>query len=66
MERIEGMEVFGLIINGVEKNEELFKAAVCKDLDPNGNMWFMFSIDQNPNYEMQENLMSIAERYHLG
>lgn len=30
------------------------------------NMYFLFSIDENPNWEMQENLESIGERYHLG
>lgn len=31
-----------------------------------GNVFFLFSIHDNPNWEMQERLMDIAERYHLG
>lgn len=35
-------------------------------LDPKRKMFFLFSIDQNPNWEMQEKLMMIMSRYHLG
>ena len=44
-----------------ENREELISK-----LSPNKNMWFLFSIDENPNYDMQEELEYIAERYHLG
>lgn len=37
-----------------------------KAMDPDNNMWFLFSIDENPNWDMQEELMCIGERYHLG
>jgi len=32
----------------------------------NGKMFFLFSIDENPDWERQEDLMGIASRYHLG
>jgi len=35
-------------------------------LDPNRKMHFLFSIDDNPNWDMQEELMAIGERHHLG
>ena len=35
-------------------------------LDPNREMYFLFSNDENPNWEMQEKLMNIMNRYHLG
>ena len=37
-----------------------------KAIDPNDNMWFLFSIDENPNWDAQEDLMDIGIRYHLG
>lgn len=30
------------------------------------DMFFLFSLDENPNWDMQERLMNIGERYHLG
>lgn len=30
------------------------------------NMYFLFSIDENPNWEYQEKLSDIGIRYHLG
>ena len=45
-----------------DKNREEIINKLC----PNKNMWFLFSIDENPNWDMQEKLMNIAERYHLG
>jgi hypothetical protein len=35
-------------------------------LDPNRTMFFLFSLDDNPNWEMQKQLSSIMNRYHLG
>lgn len=35
-------------------------------LDPNKEMYFLFSIDENPNWDYQEKLMDIGERFHLG
>lgn len=40
--------------------------AIRKTLDPNRKIFLLFSIDDNPNWDMQEALMSIGERYHLG
>lgn len=45
-----------------EENRE----EIIKKLCPDNNMWFLFSIDENPNWDMQEELMCIGERYHLG
>ena len=39
---------------------------IRKTLDPNGKIFLLFSHDDNPNWDMQEALMSIGERYHLG
>ncbi len=30
------------------------------------NTYLLFSLDENPNWDMQERLMNIASRYHLG
>jgi hypothetical protein len=35
-------------------------------LDPNRQMYFLFSLDDNPNWEYQERLQEIMERFHLG
>ena len=35
-------------------------------LDPNREMFFLFSLDENPNWDMQEELESFGTRYHLG
>lgn len=35
-------------------------------LDPKREMFFLFSIDENPDWDMQEKLESIMTRYHLG
>jgi hypothetical protein len=35
-------------------------------LDPNKEMFFLFSLDDNPNWEMQEKLSNFMTRYHLG
>mgnify|MGYP007128604425 CR=1 FL=1 len=45
-----------------EKNYE----EVLNKLDPERKMYFLYSIDENPNWDMQEQLMGIATRYHLG
>jgi len=37
-----------------------------KAMDPDNKMWFLFSIDENPNWDRQEELMNIGTRYHLG
>ena len=30
------------------------------------NTWFLYSIDENPDWDMQERLETIGTRYHLG
>ncbi len=35
-------------------------------LDPNKEMYFLFSISENPDWEMQEALSTIMTRHHLG
>lgn len=50
----------------INNNFELLKQAMIQDLDPEQKLWFLFSINENPNWEMQENLMNIGTRYHLG
>ena len=40
--------------------------AIRKTLDPNGKIFLLFSMDENPDWNMQEALMSIGERCHLG
>jgi hypothetical protein len=42
------------------------RAEMVERIDPDRKLWFIFSSIENPNYEMQERLMSIATRYHLG
>lgn len=37
-----------------------------KAIDPDENMYLMFSLDENPNWEKQEALMEIGRRHHLG
>jgi hypothetical protein len=39
---------------------------IINKLNPNHDMWFLFSFDENPNWELQEQLMCVADRYHLG
>lgn len=38
----------------------------AETLDPGGKIFLLFSIDENPNWDMQEKLMEVASRYHLG
>jgi hypothetical protein len=42
------------------------KEELIKKLSPNKDMYFLFSKDQNPDWDMQEELMNIGKRYHLG
>jgi hypothetical protein len=35
-------------------------------IDPNNKLFFLFSMNDNPNYEMQIELERIMTRYHLG
>lgn len=35
-------------------------------LDPEKNMYFLYSINENPDWDRQEELMLVADRYHLG
>lgn len=46
----------------IKKNRD----GICNGIDHERKMFFMFSNDENPNWDMQEGLMSIMTRYHLG
>lgn len=39
---------------------------VLNKLDPDNNMFLLYSKGDNPDWDMQEELMCIGERYHLG
>jgi hypothetical protein len=39
---------------------------IIKNIDPENNLIFLYSVDDNPNWSMQEKLMKIMTRYHLG
>lgn len=39
---------------------------VLKKLDPENNIYCLWSEDENPDWDMQEKLMTIGTRYHLG
>ena len=39
---------------------------ILKSIDPTNSTWLLYSKDENPNWEMQEKLMQVATRYHLG
>lgn len=45
-----------------ESGAELVK----EKMDPKNKMFFLFSLDENPDWDYQEKLMEIATRYHLG
>lgn len=45
--------------------EENYQEIVNK-LDPERKMYFLYSLDENPDWDMQEKLMNIGERFHLG
>lgn len=42
------------------------KKQILNKLDPKGEMYFLYSKDENPNWDYQEALMGIGERFHLG
>ena len=46
--------------------DENNKEEIINRLDPNRSMYFLFSLDENPDWGMQESLMNIGDRYHLG
>jgi len=39
---------------------------VSNKLDPTNSMYLLYSYDENPDWDMQEELMNIGDRYHLG
>lgn len=39
---------------------------IKKGIDPEGKMFFLFSIDDNPDWDEQEKLMEVFQRFHLG
>ena len=72
---IEGIQPEELYSNWNEKDTEKYFWPKFSDqaieklkniIDPDGKVYFLYSIDENPNWEMQEKLMCIGQRYHLG
>lgn len=45
-----------------EENRE----EILNKLDPDRHLFFMFSLDENPDWDMQEKLEKFMIRYHLG
>ena len=43
-----------------------YRKRILDGIDPERRMYFMFSKQQNPNWDYQEKLMDIMDRYHLG
>ena len=39
---------------------------IINGLSPKKDMYFLFSLDENPDYDKQQQLEMIASRYHLG
>lgn len=39
---------------------------ILNKLDPQREMYFLYSLDENPDWDMQEELMGISQRFHLG
>ena len=60
--------------NWDERNDKYFYSrisekgydAVRHTLDPNGRIFLLLSLYDNPNWDKQEALMNIGSRYHLG
>ena len=42
------------------------KDKIIQAIDPNGHLWLLYSKEENPDWDMQEELMRIGTRYHLG
>lgn len=42
------------------------RVKIMNGIDPYRKMFFLFSLEQNPDWEMQERLMNFMKRYHLG
>jgi hypothetical protein len=49
-------------VKKIAKNSEKIKKAI----DPTGNIFFLFSKNENPNWEFQQLLENVGFRYHLG
>ncbi len=59
------------VVNPTHKWDSSFvteenKESIIQKLSPKKDTWFLFSIDENPDYEYQEKLECIGTRYHLG
>jgi hypothetical protein len=39
---------------------------IINGIDPDRKMYFLFSLEENPDWDYQEKLMDIMKRYHLG
>ena len=69
-----GMLPEGFYENWDERNDKYFYSrisekgydAVRHTLDPNGRIFLLLSLYDNPNWDKQEDLMNIGSRYHLG
>lgn len=69
-----GMLPEGFYENWDDRNNKYFYSrisekgydAVRHTLDPNGRIFLLLSLYDNPNWDKQEALMNIGSRYHLG
>ena len=62
---------YSLKNNGTKKYDDFFvtdenRERILNSLDPNNNTYFLYSLDENPNWDFQEKLQNIGERFHLG
>ena len=55
---------FEFLINITETGRELLIQKIHEKLS--GEIYLLFSLRSNPNFEIQEELECIARRYHLG
>lgn len=63
-------EAFEMEDDGLYSSREVVteenREEMIERIDPERELWFMFSTDENPNWQMQEALSNVATRYHLG
>ena len=67
----DGYKLRNNIVNPESKWDSSFiteenREEMINKLSPDRDLWFLFSIEQNPMYEMQQRLEAIGTRYHLG
>jgi len=46
----------------VKKNREKINELI----DPDDSLYLLFSLDDNPDFDMQDELSTIMQRYHMG